>query len=131
MAEACRVFWGSHGCDLPRGHPPERHQCGLDEDDENPPCTQVERELDEVTGTELWVQRFAEADGGWGDPFPAWISGEDLPPGLTPSDDEVDALSRGLAGRGQDGALGEREGLGEVRRVGLLTCGFRNLRGSG
>lgn len=94
VSGTCRVFWGSHGCDLPRGHPPERHQCGLDEDDENPPCTQVERELDEVTGTEVWVERYAEADGGWGEPFPAMVWGEDLPSGLTPSMDEVSALSR-------------------------------------
>lgn len=96
MSEACRVFWGSHGCDLPRGHPPERHQCGRDDDDENPPCTQVERELDEVTGTEVWVERYAEdgEDGQlvWSEPFPASVWGEDLLAGLAPVHDEVDAL---------------------------------------
>jgi hypothetical protein len=26
----CRVYWGSHGCDLERGHPggPDSHDCG-------------------------------------------------------------------------------------------------------
>lgn len=93
MAELCRVFWGSHGCDLPRGHAGwlVRHQCGLDEDSDGP-CSKVERELDEVTGTEVWVQRFADAGGGWGGPFPGWVFGEDLPAGLAPETAEVDAL---------------------------------------
>lgn len=27
-AETCRVYWGSHGCELPRGHPEDvPHEC--------------------------------------------------------------------------------------------------------
>lgn len=93
----CRVFWGSHGCDLGRGHPPERHQCGRDDDEEGP-CTQVERELDEVTGAEVWVERFSEyGEGGqlvWSEPFPAVVWGEDLPKELISRHDDVDALRK-------------------------------------
>jgi len=32
----CRVFWGSHGCELERGHE-EPHYCG----DESGPCCQL------------------------------------------------------------------------------------------
>lgn len=34
----CRVYWGSHGCDLPRGHKPP-HVCGSE--DEEGPCSQA------------------------------------------------------------------------------------------
>jgi hypothetical protein len=27
----CRVYWGSHGCDLPRGHDFPLHMCGFGE----------------------------------------------------------------------------------------------------
>lgn len=33
LGNNCRVFWGSHGCELPRGHQ-GRHVCG----DEAGPC---------------------------------------------------------------------------------------------
>ena len=34
----CRVYWGSHGCDHPRGHPPEvPHDCGCCECGEHHP----------------------------------------------------------------------------------------------
>ncbi len=33
----CRVYWGSHGCDLPRGHLAEQpHDCGCCECDRHP-----------------------------------------------------------------------------------------------
>jgi hypothetical protein len=35
---SCRVYWGSHGCDLPRGHPADQpHDCGCCECGEHHP----------------------------------------------------------------------------------------------
>jgi len=34
---SCRVYWGSHGCDLPRGHPADQpHDCGCCECEHHP-----------------------------------------------------------------------------------------------
>jgi hypothetical protein len=36
-APHCRVFWGSHGCQYPRGHPPEvPHSCDCCECEDHP-----------------------------------------------------------------------------------------------
>jgi hypothetical protein len=32
----CRVYWGSHGCDLPRGHAGDGHDCGCCECQNHP-----------------------------------------------------------------------------------------------
>jgi hypothetical protein len=97
----CAVFWGSHGCSLPRGHErADRHECADLGEDGDGPCCQIERELDEVTCEEVWVQRFAEVDIagtflGWSaDPYPGNPFGEDLAPELVVGQEEVDALRK-------------------------------------
>jgi len=93
----CLVFWGSHGCSLPKGHDdPERHVCG--HDDPDGPCSKIERELDEVTGTEVWVWRFADYDiaedrDTWGDDaFTVAPFGEDVPEKYQVTAEEEQAL---------------------------------------
>lgn len=87
----CRTYWGSHGCDLPQGHPDSavRHQCGGGPEDEDGPCSQVTWELDPLTATEHWVWRFADGEGGWdAQAFPATLFGEDVPEGTGGTWDE-------------------------------------------
>lgn len=86
--ELCRVFWGSHGCSLERGHAGHRHECG----DSGGPCCQLEQELDEITCEVVWVQRFADEDGNWTEPYPGLPFGEDLPVDLEVSLEAVDML---------------------------------------
>lgn len=90
----CRVFWGSHGCELGQGHDrPERHVCGSFEDEDGP-CSKVERELDEVTGAEVWVWRFHDGPGpeDWGEAFVGSPFGEDVPEQWQTTEAEDDAL---------------------------------------
>lgn len=84
----CRVFWGSHGCSLEQGHAGHRHECG----DSDGKCCQIERELDDVTGEEVWIQRFADPDGNWTEPYPGLPFGDDLPFDLVVSLEAVDTL---------------------------------------
>jgi hypothetical protein len=36
--KSCDTYWGSHGCDLPAGHPGDRHVCGTRDCDG--PCSE-------------------------------------------------------------------------------------------
>jgi hypothetical protein len=74
----CRVYWGSHGCELGRGHPePDRHVCA----DDGGLCSEIRWTQDPRTGLWVWDWRFS-TDGVVVDPgqaFPAAVWGEDLP----------------------------------------------------
>ena len=64
----CRVYWGSHGCDLDRGHKLP-HVCGS-RDEEHGVCSQA-------TATAV---RYNVGDAGevtWSEPFPVELYGED------------------------------------------------------
>lgn len=62
----CRVYWGSHGCEKPRGHEGE-HMCGHWEDVEGP-CSVYD-----------WHGvRYFRLDGTLSDPLPVEAFGEDV-----------------------------------------------------
>lgn len=89
----CRVFWGSHGCGLERGHAGwlERHVCG---DAGDGPCSEIRWVQDPRTGLWIWDQRYWTSDGPEPDdvPYPAMAFGEDLPPGQLVSLAAVDTV---------------------------------------
>jgi len=69
----CDTFWGSHGCELPRGHDSEQdhpiHECSIPEWDEfdagigaKEVCSQAQYVDDEKIQT-----RFTTQEGGWTD----------------------------------------------------------------
>lgn len=78
MSGSCRVFWGSHGCGLERGHgEPDRHLCW---DPEDGLCSAIEWAQDERTGLWVWDWRFSgEGQTLGGTAFPTQAFGEDVP----------------------------------------------------
>jgi hypothetical protein len=88
----CRVYWGSHGCGLERGHPDQRRHVCQDEDDG--PCSEIRWVQDGWTGLWIWEQRFADLEEEFtGTAYPAWAFGEDLPRDQLVPDETVEAVS--------------------------------------
>lgn len=61
LQPSCNFFWGSHGCDLPKGHDGKVHTCDFT-DVVYGPCSQY----DEDAPADRRV-RFAYDDGEWGE----------------------------------------------------------------
>lgn len=85
----CRVYWGSHGCDLETGHAEPWHLCA---DDREHPCSRIDWSDEEG----LWVCRFADPDGSFEQSklYP-WVTfGEDLPAEFDVPDDRYAELKQ-------------------------------------
>lgn len=70
---SCRVFWGTHGCDLPRGHE-GWHICGLNDPDG--PCGLVRP--DGLGFTRGYLTADEDDIGDFGQPTPLLIFGADV-----------------------------------------------------
>lgn len=67
--QRCRVYWGGHGCELPRGHPGTTHVCAGDgEGDLGGLCSMSDGEQ----------ARYAEQGGTWSPWLLCEAFGDDL-----------------------------------------------------
>lgn len=77
----CNWFWGSHGCDLDRGHKGDIHLCGgtneeveWDDDDlgNEYPCSQYNSETNEARAGIIGDDGTFSHWSAWGDNYGGW-----------------------------------------------------------